>query len=157
MKNSRPYKKTLAELKQGFITQRGIIGMRKALNKLWREELGYSTSSTAPKMTREEADELMEIIRKKKPIVKDEGMVSKGLKSLRSLQWTPKGIKRKNAPLSDAESSCIQLLAFKSFHLVNYDDFGGEHVPVYRAVGTNGSHFTYSKRPWQAGGALTIY
>ena len=62
-------KKHLDAIDSGMITKTNVIGIRKLLNSLWRQERRYSTSCTSPKASFADADEIVAVIHKMKPIV----------------------------------------------------------------------------------------
>jgi hypothetical protein len=137
-------KKHLDAIDSGMITKTNVIGIRKLLNSLWRQERRYSTSCTSPKASFADADEIVAVIHKMKPIVTGD-LHESGLKLLRS--------KRHSKRLESVQSIINRI---EKFQLIDFQEFktGSSplHYPIYRAIALNGDSFDFYNIPWQSGG-----
>lgn len=137
-------KKHLDAIDSGMITKTNVIGIRKLLNSLWRQERRYSTSCTSPKASFADADEIVAVIHKMKPIVTGD-LHESGLKLLQNKRY-----------VKQLESVAPMLQNLAGFRLVDFQEFktGSSplHYPIYRAIALNGDSFDFYNIPWQSGG-----
>lgn len=135
-------KKHLAAIEAGAVTKTNVIGIRKALNVAERQYQSLSTSRTSPRVSNEDASELLRAIRRHEPEVTGE-LHESGLKVLRSPRWRKRWTER--------EAAIIERLY--RFGLVRFDFIGRDRlnaVPVYRAIASTGESFLFRNIPWQS-------
>ena len=134
----------LDAIKSGTVTKTNVIGLRKALNTVTRKHQGWSTSSTAPKVTSTETEAALEALRECRPIIAGE-LHETGLKQLQNRRY------RKH--LEDVADIIPNIARFR---LVDFEMFGKHAnyaVPVYHAETEDGkSGFCFINIPWQSGG-----
>jgi hypothetical protein len=108
-----------------------------------RRSSGWSTSSTAPKMTSDQVWDLVEAIEDARPRVTGE-LHETGLAQLQSRRY-----RKQLASVADLVADIVE------FRLVGFEMTGrrGEYaVPRYRAIASNGKGFDFINIPWQSGG-----
>lgn len=132
----------LAAIASGHVTKTNVIGIRKALNGAFkRERWGWQSGPTFA-----DVKPLHEALEAHEPIVSHE-LDASGRKVLDSRRY------RKRWTV--AQRAIIDSLW--GFKLVRYDDIGrGHHIPVYRAIGTNGDSFLFRNIPWQTASAFGL-
>lgn len=133
------FKKHLDAIKSRRITRSNIIGIRKAFNAFERSRAGWSTSSTAPKMTADEYSEAERLIPECHPTALGD-LHEGGLKVLRNRRyakrWTP-------AQQRIIDGAC-------RFDLIRFDFITSVHcVPVWRVVSRDCESFAFRNIPWQ--------
>lgn len=153
-KPSPTFAKHLAAIEAGEVTRANIIGIRKLLNGAVRRANGWSVGMTTPLGTLDQADEILDAIRKHRPRVIGE-LHTGGLAVLRS--------KRHAKRLAEFAPS---IAALDHFRLVDFNQLGRDgaySVPVYSAWSTippkgdaldGGTYeaFRFRNIPWQSGG-----
>lgn len=132
--------KHIAAIKSGVVTKSNVIGIRKVLNTNYRKAGGWSISTTAPKFTYDEYQELCNALHFTKPVISG-GLFESGLRLLTS----PRGL-RKLSDVSDLINSGIE-----NFRLMEFAEFRHCFYPVYRAE-TRKGNFSFYCIPWQSGG-----
>lgn len=137
-------KKHLDAINSGMITKTNVVGIRKLLNSLWRQDRRYSTSCTSPKASFADAAEIVTAIYKMQPLVNFE-LAQSGLKLLRD---------KRHAKRLESVQSIIDRI--EKFQLIDFQEFrtdsGALHYPIYRAIALNGDGFDFYNIPWQSGG-----
>lgn len=153
-KASPTFARHLAAIESGTITRTNLIGIRKLLNGAARRAAGWSVGATTPLGTLEQADELLEAIRRHRPRVAGE-LHDGGLKVLRNRRHA-----KRLAPYADS------IAALDHFRLVDVEQWGRDgcySVPIYAAWSTippkgdaldGGTYeaFRFHNVPWQSGG-----
>lgn len=153
-KPSPTFAKHLAAIERGEITRSNVIGIRKLLNGSARRAAGWFVGMTTPLGTLEQADAILDAIRKHRPRVAGE-LHDGGLKVLRN----PRHAKRL-APYADS------IAAADHFRLVDFEQMGRDDaysVPIYALWSTvppkgdaldGGTYeaFRFRNIPWQSGG-----
>lgn len=133
----------------GEIGEPFIRGVRKALHAADRTRLGYSVSSTAPKITTLEARKLMLEIAERKPRI-EEKQTAKGLTWLQSAKVQRQLGERERNVVAD----------FDHFTLSDMYDAGrggvAFYVPVYTVHAKSGRTFAYYAGSWQSGVSLSV-
>jgi hypothetical protein len=153
VKESKTFKRHMAQLDTGYYPEGFIQGLRKAMHNRDRKSLGWSTSKSFSGMTSEEIDALLDRISFESPVITPE-QAAKGLAWLLDKWKTPKGRERKNNPFSSREISVLE--NFRRFRLVDFYNVSQAmmalYVPVYRVEAHDGSSFDYYAAAWQSGG-----
>lgn len=130
----------LAAIQSGEVTKTNVIGIRKALNANARRDRGLSVSSTAPNMSDDDCDDIIQALGKHSPRVVGP-LHDSGLKLLQSKRYA-----KRLEPVRDV------IDGLESFRLVDFRWHKPmECVPVYRACGA-GRWFEFCNIPWQSGG-----
>lgn len=149
MTGSKVFRRHMATLAEGVVGESFIRGLRKALHASDRREQGYSTSTTAPKISGREAGELLATIERNPPRIEPK-QEEKGLTWLRS--------KKVQRELGYRERDIIE--HFSHFTLSDMRDEGRGQVafmvPVYTVHAKDGRFFTYFTGSWQSGVPLTV-
>lgn len=140
----RPFDIHAAAIRAGVVTKTNVIGLRKALNSHEREVRGYSISSTAPRITKDERFELLnDLLPAFHPVVTGE-LHDSGVKLLQSPRY-----RKQLAPVAEIVADIDR------FELVGFDyvgQYGLNTTPVYRCHGRNGKAFNFTNLAWQSGG-----
>lgn len=125
------------------VQKTNVIGLRKIFNAQWRKDRGYSVSRVAPNITAEMVADLRSAIEERQPKVTGE-LHDSGLKLLQSPRY-----RKRLADVADiiANLDCFRLIGF-----IEAGEYGGNHVPVYRAIAKDGRKFTFYNVAWQSGG-----
>jgi len=132
-----PMNKHLVAILQGVVDKSNVIGIRKALNAADRRRRGLSVSSTAPKLTLVECDELEMALRVHEPRVTGP-LVESGLARLRNRRY-----RKRLASVADVIANLTH------FCLVGFED----GTPIYRAcAGSADNSFLFKNVAWQSGG-----
>jgi hypothetical protein len=136
-------KKHMKAICSDSITKSNVIGLRKIINAQWRKDRGYSVSRVSPNITREEVQDLIAAMDRNQPKVIGE-LHDSGLKLLQDRRY-----RKRLKSVADviANLDCFRLIGFQEA-----GEYGGHHVPVYRAIAKDGSKFTFYNVPWQSGG-----
>jgi hypothetical protein len=136
-------KKHMRAICSDSVEKTNIIGLRKIINAQWRKDHGYSVSRVAPKVTRQEVADLIREMEHHQPKVTGE-LHASGLKLLQDRRYRHRleGVRDIIANLD-----CFRLIGF-----IEAGEYGGHHVPVYRAIAKDGRKFTFYNVPWQSGG-----
>lgn len=125
------------------VEKTNIIGLRKIFNAQWRKDRGYSVSRVAPNITPEMVADLRNAIAERQPKVMGE-LHESGLKLLRD--------RRYKSRLESVRDIIDNLVCFRLIGFTEAGEYGGNHVPVYRAIAKDGSKFTFYNVAWQSGG-----
>lgn len=130
----------LNDIASGLIDQGNIIGIRKLFNANARDEMGYSTSVTAPRLKPGYLTAIERALAQHEPRASSALTVS-GLAILRNKRWRHRFTETEHAIIADLDV----------FRLVRFDWIDRMHcVPVWRAVATDGRSFCFRNIPWQA-------
>ena len=136
-----PMSKHLKAILMGVVDKSNVIGIRKALNAADRRRRRLSVSSTAPKLTLVECDELEMALRVHEPRVTGP-LVESGLARLRNRRY-----RKRLASVADI------IAGITHFALVGFDSEDGKHTPIYRAcAGSADNSFLFKNVAWQSGG-----
>lgn len=132
-------KRHMGAIARDSIRKTNVIGLKKILNAQWRKDRGYSVSMVAPKVCREEVQQLRDAIAERMPRVRGE-LDESGRKLLRSPRY-----RKRLASVADiiADLRCFRLVGFEEIN-------SGNHVPIFRAYDSRGRHFTFRNIPWQS-------
>jgi hypothetical protein len=121
------------------VTDSTVRGLKKILNADYRRRRGYSVSSTAPNVCKEEVEQLNAAIGYHLPRVVGK-LDETGRKLLLSKRYA-----KRLAPVADIIADLTRI------HLVGFDEINrGNHVPFYRVFDSRGRHFTFRNIPWQS-------
>lgn len=132
----------MAAIACGNVTKTNVIGLRKALNHVWRLRHGWSGNRCAA--TPDEVDGALRVLAAHPPIVRGD-LHASGVKLLTDRRYRKR-----------LESVADRIAKLNGFCLVGFHDIErGHFVPVYRAYGYGGS-FDFYNVPWQAAMAYGI-
>jgi hypothetical protein len=152
-KQSKTFKRHMAQLNTGYYPEGFIQGLRKAMHNRDRKAMGWSTSKSFSGMNSEELDQLLERVYSEEPVIMPE-QAAKGLAWLLDKWKTPTGKERKHNPFGAREINVLE--NFRRFRLVDFYDAGNGYmsfyVPVYRVESITGNSFDYYAAAWQSGG-----
>jgi hypothetical protein len=152
-KESKTFKRHMAQLDTGYYPEGFIQGLRRAMHNRDRKSLGWSTSKSFSGMSSDEVDTLTSRISSEKPVITPE-QSAKGLAWLMSKWKTPRGQERKRNPFNVKQQQVLE--NFRRFRLIGFEDISGAmmalYVPIYRVESLAGNSFDYYAAAWQSGG-----